>query len=83
METYTVTVYENGYRQWWQKGLLHRTDGPAVEFADGERQWWIEGRFFTEKRFNQQTKKSTCENKTVIIYGIKYKLHRVNDDAKS
>jgi hypothetical protein len=97
METYTVKVYENGYRVWYQNGKLHRVDGPAVEWANGDRswyqndqrhrvdgpaieyvngyrQWWIEGKQLTQEEFNKQTKKSTCENKTVIIDGVKYKL---------
>ena len=97
METYTVTVYENGYRQWWQKGLLHRTDGPAVEYvngdkewwqkgkkhrldgtaveyANGHKEWWINGVQLTQEEFNKQTQNPTCENRTVIIDGIKYKL---------
>ena len=97
METYNVTVYENGYRQWWQNGQLHRLDGPAVEYADGTREWWqkglrhrldgpaiewanghkewwIEGKQLTQEEFNKQTHKSTCENRTVIIDGITYKL---------
>ena len=23
--------------------LLHREDGPAIEWADGEKQWWVNG----------------------------------------
>lgn len=66
--------WTNGDRQWWQKGLLHRTDGPAVEFASGDREWYIEGKYLTEEQFNQKTQKPTCEGKTVIIDGVKYKL---------
>ena len=64
----------NGTRYWLQKGQLHRPDGPAVEWADGDCQWWIEGKRLTEKEFNQKTKKTACEDKTVIIDGVKYKL---------
>ena len=120
METYTVTVYENGNRQWyqndklhrvdgpaiewangyhswyqngqrhrtdgpaiegadgdrewWQNGQRHRIDGPAVEYVNGNRQWWINGVQFTQEEFNKQTQNPTCENRTVIIDGIKYKL---------
>ena len=66
--------WSNGTREWWQHGKLHRTDGPAIEWADGNRQWWIKGKELTEKEFNQQTQKPTCENKTVTINGITYKL---------
>jgi hypothetical protein len=124
METYTVKVYENGTRhwyqndklhrldgpavessigtnEWYQNGLRHREDGPAVEYTDGHcfwyqngklhrldgpavdhtnddqtwcHSWWIEGKQFTEKEFLKKIKKTTCENLTVIIDGIKYKL---------
>lgn len=74
METYIVEVHTSGNRYWYQNGERHREDGPAIEYADGDREWWIEGKAFTEEQFNKQTKKTTCENKTVIIDGIKYKL---------
>jgi hypothetical protein len=28
-----------GSRAWYQNGQLHRTDGPAVEYADGSKCW--------------------------------------------
>jgi hypothetical protein len=33
-------------RQWHvnSNGLLHRTDGPAVENPDGKREWWVDGK---------------------------------------
>ena len=97
METYTVKVYTNGdrfwyqndkrhrldgpaiewvdgARFWYQNGKRHRLDGPAVEMADGHRSWFIDGVQLTEEEFNKQTKKTTCENKTVTIDGITYKL---------
>jgi hypothetical protein len=27
-----------------EKGELHRTDGPAVEWPDGTREWWVDGK---------------------------------------
>src|ERR1039458_4203491 len=27
-----------------ERGLKHRLDGPAVEYADGETEWWMDGR---------------------------------------
>ncbi len=34
----------DGNKRWWNvKGLLHREDGPAVEYIDGEQQWWVNG----------------------------------------
>ena len=43
METYTVEVYENGTREWYQNDQLHRLDGPAFEGLNGERSWWQNG----------------------------------------
>jgi hypothetical protein len=29
-----------GDRMWYHNGLLHRTNGPAVEYADGSKRWY-------------------------------------------
>ena len=29
-------------------GQLHRTDGPAIEWADGDREWWVDGQLHRE-----------------------------------
>ena len=29
--------------KWYQNGLLHRLDGPAVEFNNFTHEFWIEG----------------------------------------
>jgi hypothetical protein len=36
-------VDTDGTRYWYRNGLLHREDGPAVEWADGSREWWLHG----------------------------------------
>ena len=38
-QEYTVKVYLNGTKYWYQDGKLHRTDGPAVEGANGIKEW--------------------------------------------
>ena len=42
MTTYTVDV-EGGKEKWYHNGLLHREDGPAVEWVDGTKQWYQNG----------------------------------------
>ena len=37
-------VNENGTKEWYLNGLLHREDGPARERADGCKQWWVNGK---------------------------------------
>jgi len=36
-----VTVDEYGTKEWWLNDELHRTDGPAVEYADGTKAWFL------------------------------------------
>jgi hypothetical protein len=33
-----------GTKRWYLNGQLHRTDGPAIEFADGAKWWYLNGR---------------------------------------
>ena len=41
-----MTISEYGEKFWRnQKGQLHRTDGPAIEFWNGEKEWYVSGRF--------------------------------------
>jgi len=35
-----LEIDEDGARRWYQNGELHRTDGPAVEWANGDRYWY-------------------------------------------
>ncbi len=37
------TEFPNGTKYHNEKGLLHRTDGPALEHNDGYKSWWING----------------------------------------
>lgn len=31
------------YKEYLKDGLLHRSDGPAVEYANGGKEYWVEG----------------------------------------
>lgn len=33
--------------------VLHRLDGPAIEYADGSKRWCIDGNELTEEEFNK------------------------------
>ena len=41
--TYEVRVYGNGDKHWYQNGINHRTDGPAIEDVDGDKYWYQNG----------------------------------------
>ena len=39
-----VTTTLDGTKHWYQNGLLHRIDGPAIEHADGDKYWYQNGK---------------------------------------
>ena len=41
-----------GTKCWWLNNERHRTDGPAIEYADGQKRWYINGVELTESQFN-------------------------------
>lgn len=43
---------KNGNKFWLKHGLLHREDGPAIEWANGLLEWWNEGTYICESRGN-------------------------------
>ena len=38
---YTVKVYDDGTKEWYLNGNIHREDGPAIEWAGGSKEWWL------------------------------------------
>jgi len=75
MTKYIVIVDNDGNRCWYNERYeLHRTDGPAIEYADGRKDWFLNYVKLTESEFLKRTKKAPCEGKMIEIDGIKYKL---------
>jgi hypothetical protein len=36
---------KDGSKYWYLDGVLyHRTDGPAIEYANGDKSWWVTGK---------------------------------------
>jgi len=76
---YTVEVTKDS-TSWYKEGtsILHRLDGPAIEWANGDKYWYKEGKCYTEKDFLKKMSPSpTCDGKVVEIDGKKYKLSLV------
>lgn len=42
--TPTLKTDRAGTRRWYVNDLLHRVDGPAVEYAMGDKEWWVNGK---------------------------------------
>lgn len=39
-----AVLWKNGGGlEWWNHGLLHRLDGPAIEREDGNKEWFVNG----------------------------------------
>ena len=34
-------VNKYGHKYWFMNGVLHREDGPAIEYTDGDRHWVV------------------------------------------
>ena len=43
MIEYVVKVNNYDDRFWYKDGVLHREDGPAVEYEDGDKAWYKNG----------------------------------------
>jgi len=52
-ENYTgIAEYESGNKYWYKEDLLHRIDGPAIEYSDGRKEWYIDGEQFNSYSLN-------------------------------
>ena len=43
-------VWNNGTKEWYKEGKLHREDGPAVEYSNGNKYWYLHGKRHREGR---------------------------------
>ena len=47
------------WRVWLLNGVIHREDGPAIEYIDGRHEWWLNG----EKMSEEEHRKAVIEIK--------------------
>ena len=75
MKEYKVKVYDT-HTVWYNlEGKLHRTDGPAIEYANGDKYWYINGQ---RHRDNGPAVEYANGDKSWWING---KYHRENGPA--
>jgi hypothetical protein len=41
--------WANGTKSWYKHGVLHRTDGPAIDRVSGVDSWYIDGKIINAK----------------------------------
>jgi hypothetical protein len=39
-----IREYPSGRKEWFLNDLLHREDGPAIEWIDGSKEWFLNGK---------------------------------------
>lgn len=59
--------------KWYLNGLLHREDGPAVEWSNGVTDWWLNGNRYDKEDFHQCLKKKKLNEKLQATFKPKYK----------
>jgi hypothetical protein len=76
---YEVRVYPNGAKYWYLNDVIHREDGPAIEYADGSKYWYLENVDYTESGHKEEMERryNTCNGKIVTIEGKKYELTEI------
>jgi len=46
MDSIEIDMYGDKY--WYRDGVMHRDDGPAIEFANGSKVWRVHGKLHRE-----------------------------------
>ncbi len=56
-DNFTGIINIYGHYNWLVNGVLHREDGPAIEYKNGTKKWWLNGRYyyFQEEWFDKLT----------------------------
>jgi len=78
MKEYKVTVHDLGDTYWRsaETTLLHREEGPAIEYSDGAEVYYLEGDCYTKEHYKTEMNRrnGSCEGKVIEVDGKKYKL---------
>jgi len=74
-EAYEVSVDSDGATFWYQKGKLHRLDGPAVEYASGTKCWYQKGKYH---RLDGPAIEYASGTKSWYIEGVEYTEEEFN-----
>ena len=59
--TYKVTVFDGGGKYWRLNDVLHREDGPALEYASGHKEWYLNDKSTLKKEFNRKMSSSSAK----------------------
>jgi hypothetical protein len=66
-----------GNKRWYnENGELHRTDGPAIEYANGTKYWWVNGKLH---RIDGPAIEWSDGDKEWWIDGVRYSEEEFNE----
>ena len=74
-QEYTVTITDEGDTCWYQNGVLHRLDGPAVEYTSGTKRWYQKG------LLHREDGPAVEFSDNYVEYWVNGKLHNVDGPA--
>jgi hypothetical protein len=77
MQTYTVTVEDNGTTIRWRNelGQRHRLDGPAIIHANGDCEWYVNG------SLHRLDGPAIVRADGTVEYWVNDRLHRLDGPA--
>jgi len=75
-----MTVNPDGTKEWYQNGILHRIDGPAVEHFDGTKEWFVNGKLHRE---DGPAIEHSDGSKAFYLFGEKIKNEKVYKASSS
>lgn len=74
-EGFPAVIWKCGTKEWRNKGILHRLNGPAIEYFYGEKEYWLNGAMYSEEQYYEKlnpVKEMTVEEISKILgYEIK------------
>ena len=68
-DRYLFRVSQYGSKSWFLNGLLHRENGPAVEYDNGDKEWYLNGKLH---RVNGPAIEYANGSKAWYLNGIRY-----------
>lgn len=69
-----MAVQENGDKIWFKGGLIHRDEGPAIEYVGGDREWRMYGK-------RHRLDGPALDSDLVREWWVEGKRHRLNGPA--
>jgi hypothetical protein len=58
--------------------ILHREDGPAIEYAGGRKEWWLDDKLVSEAEHKRLTRKEP----TILIEGKAFTVAQLKELIK-